>query len=352
MIRSSLIALVLVVGPGCLFAPNIASEGYANCESSSECGPGWRCELGYCAPPAWWNEQYAARYQLRVENSSSQSLPAGVLAELVVGEGGDLSLEKAGFGPALIYADVEAGEQVRAVAMREPRGASYAFVFSLPDGLAAKSTFGSTWLYVGGSSELVPVYSPPAEVYSYYEPFTASELSTERFRVDGSVDLTGGQALLRPGAWLVTEDSFEGQQVSIDLQLAGADCTEFGLGLASGHLPQSLNPPYAMFLAGATSEVRHEILASTTSPLQTESDTFFSDGLNHRYSVQVLGDQVVFRVDHLVTAELTAAEPIEGPLHLHIYSRGCTVRIEGIQAAPAVVEAPVVKLSERVVWFP
>ncbi|MFH1809002.1 MAG: hypothetical protein ABIJ09_09675 [Pseudomonadota bacterium] len=350
-IARCLAALLSLGSAHCLFAPGIQDQGYASCVDDKACKPGWHCQVGYCAPPGWWNEQYTARYQVLVRNTGDSAVPAAALGELLVGPQGALTVEQTGFGPALILA-APGGEQTRAVAMRDPRGEAYAFVFRFPADIAPGTTLGSLWLYVGGDSSLAPVYSDPAEVFSFLEPFTATELSTENFRVDGTVDLNGNQALLRPGAWLVTQTTFEGSVVRVDAQLAGAECLDWGIGLSAGAQPQSLTPPYALFTSTGTTEVKHEVQAGSMSPVEEVGDAFFSDGSPHRYGVMLLGDRVRFSVDDVVTADATLQASVGVPLYVHLYSRDCTLRVETLEASPAVLTPPSVSLSERIVWYP
>jgi len=346
--------MALLLGSGCWFAPDIDQHGYTSCEEAAECGPGRHCEHSYCMPAPWWDDVYSARYQLLIENPGSVTVPAASLGEVLVGEDADLTLDQVGYAPVIVYEDRAAGEHAPAIAMRDPRGDNYSFVFALPVELSPRAVFGDLWLYVGGDlDQASPSYSAPEEVYAYYEPFDGEALDSERFRWEGGADLGGGQLVLRASAWLVTEQVFEDQQVEVDLQLYGAACGEFGLGLAARHTPQSLDPPYAMFIADSTGQLRHEIWSSTLAAVEIEGETLVADGFPHRFSIAIAGDQVEFAVDQRVTAtwqpEFSLADTA---LHLHIYTRDCDVRLETIRAAPRPVELPEVTLGERVVWSP
>lgn len=350
LLLSSLLSTTLLQG-ACFFAPQIAEQGYSDCQSDDDCPSGRYCGEGYCMPPTWWNTKYAARYQVVISNPGESSLAAGTLAEFSVGENGAISLEQAGFGPSLIVADPPAEKAKRALAMRVPRDSNYAFVIPLPEPLKPGASLGTHWLYVGGDSELAPVYSDPQEVFGYFASFDGDSLDSERFRVDGSIDLNGGRAILRPGAWLVSQDSVAQSSVDFSFQLAGADCHDFGLGLSASHQPQSLQPPYAAFIGDSDGRIQQEV-SGHSLPWQQLGEPGYADGLEHMFRVTVVDDVVRFYTDTLLSAELELGEDWSmETLYMHVYSRDCSLKLFELRAAPAALVPPKVKLSTRAMWF-
>jgi len=346
--------VVFAAGAGCLFAPEIADHGYTSCERTDECAPGRHCEYGFCAPPTWWNEQYSARYQILVENSDTATVPSGALGELLVGVDGDLSLDQVGYAPVIVHEDPTATEPAPATALRDPRGDNYAFVFQLPGEIAPGAAFGDLWLYVGGSVDIAtPGYSTSEEVYAAFESFDGDALSAEQYRWEGTADLGGGQLVMRASSWLVSAQTFTNSEVSVDLQLYGAACAEFGLGLAARYTPQSLDPPYAFFVANADGEIHSEVFSSSQSQVEIEGDRWPADGFPHRFTIAVAGDAVVFSVDQVVTAEWQPENSLaDAELYLHMYTRDCDLRVESWRAAPRSSTLPTITLGERVIWIP
>lgn len=351
--RAKLLGLLtlLILQAGCFFSPQISEAGYSLCEANKDCAPGRHCEQGYCMPPSWWNSDYAARYQVLVSNIGDKPVPAGALAELIIGDDGALSLEQAGFGPMLVYADPQKKKAERAVTLRDPRGSQYAFVFALPQAIKKGDTLGNYWLYTGGSSNVPATYSQASDVFAYYQSFDGDSLPEDAFRYDGTIDLSGGQAVLRPGAWLVSQDSFA--QVSLDfkVQLAGAECHDFGLALSAGHLPQSLTPPYAAFVADNEGKVQQEVYGHNL-PWQQVGEPTYADGRLHQYRISVVDDHLAFWVDGQANSELDLGEDWSmETLFIHVYSRDCSLKLMELRAAPAARIAPQVKVSDRVMWF-
>jgi len=335
----------------CLFMPDIGRYGYSECKSTSQCGPGRTCQAGYCAPPAWWDEKYAARHQVLVVNDGSLTVAAGSVLEFEVGGAGALTVDETGFAPALVFDDRVAGQQGPAAALREPRGDHYAFVFRLPADVAPKTTFGNLWLYTLASDEVAPSYSAPGDVYGFFDSFDGAALAADNFRVDGIIDVNGGQAILRSHSWLVTVATFRSSVAVVDVQLLGASCGNFGFGFGGSRNPQSLEPPYAMFVADASGTIQHEVWSSTQATIQLLETPFPSDGQDHRLAVAVAGPSVVFSVDGIVTAEGETTFALDGDLHVHLYSNDCDVRVAALQVSSRPTEMPTVRVDDAVTWF-
>ncbi|MBN2358739.1 MAG: hypothetical protein JXR83_04755 [Deltaproteobacteria bacterium] len=347
----AILAGVALAGAGCLFLPDIGRYGYVACSESSQCGPGRTCQAGYCAPPPWWNEKYTARHQVLVDNGGSTTVNAGVVLEFLVGAGGALTIDQTGFAPALVLDDRANGEQRPATALRDPRGDRYAFVFKLPADVAPKTAFGNLWLYTMAAEDVAPSYSLPGDVYTFFDPFDGIALAAADYRVQNTVDVSSGQAVLRTGAWLVTVAAYRASEVAVDLQLLGASCGDFGFGFGAGHATETWEAPYAMFVADASGTVHHEVWPFSQVSVEELGSPFPSDGLDHRMAVAVAGPRVIFSVDGIVTAEGEPSRALDGEMHVHLFSRDCQVRVTALQIAPRPAEMPTVRVEEAVAWF-
>lgn len=343
-----ILATPLVLG-ACLFAPRIEQDGYTACEESAQCSPGRHCAQGYCSPPPWWDEKYGRRYQVRIENRATAAAPVGATTEFLVGEGG--LLETAGFAPALVYVDPSSVEAVPAVALREERGPAYAFIVRLPDVIPLQSVFGDLWLYVSDRVEVATEYSTADEVFEFHEPFAQDVIAAGLFAGEGDVSTGDGRALLRTGSALVSTTGFTSRRVEWAAKLYGGDCRQFRFGLGHGYTAQSMEPPFAMFVAGDTSLVQQQILPAGGQP-QVVGDTFFADGLRHHFAISVVGGDAVFQVDHHETGRIAFAQDADEELHFHAVTGDCLLDLYTLRAAPAAPRDPLVTLSSGVTWEP
>lgn len=346
------VGLALLGTAGCIFDPDIAGAGYRPCETDDACAPGLHCQHQLCAPPSWWDLSYQTRYQLLIRNPGDAPAPAGSLAELSVGEDGALSVEAAGFGPMIVHNDVASGRQRRAEALREPRGDRYAFVFRVPATIPPGETWGDLWLYAQGDPATDVRYSAASQVYDHVETFDDALRFEDEFNVEPAdrVRLSGGQLLLRPASAIASTRTFERSVVSADLQLVESGCGDFAFGVGAASRPQSFSTPYAMFVADASGTIRHEI--GSPRSVETVGEGFRADNFPHTLSVAAATDTVVFQVDHNVSATATASHVSEEPLHIHIWTRSCNLKVETLRVAAALSPPLAVRLGDPVTWYP
>lgn len=347
----------LLLAAGCILAPDLDKYGYVQCTGDDACVASGRvCQSGYCSPPEWWDATYPERRQLTFTNVLDVPIPKGF--PLRIGVGPDprpFKRDEFSATARLVAVDRAVGAQVeQKVTVDVLSSLAFDVIVLSPVEIPAQGTLRDFYLYSGanpGTSRM----DARSEIFPLDDDFEAAMISTSRWRTEGAVNLTDGDAVvLRTGyLWSTLElPATPGVQLTVEFATDN-NCDGLTMGLISN--PQrGYRTPAAVITSSGPGEAVMQ--AQRADNLMFEPDVpmpFAFTGATQRLDLLVSGVDVRASLDGVVVESVELREPMVGDLRAHFFVDGasCTLSIKKMRMRPALGNEPTL-VAERKVQKP
>lgn len=362
------LCLTLLCSSACLFAPRLEENGYTLCENDADCEPGRDCDVGICGPPPWFDEAYAQRRLLVVDNPSTEApLAAGSAVPVRIGEGGLFPVEELGADARFVTYDRsnDSGENPgegwsEVPAFRVLELESLTQWMRVPTEVPPGGSAVLSWMHRERADGEILVMLDALAVFDRYDDFTdvginpVPELNPTRYRVDGTGDATveEGRVVLRDNTQLFALERLEPPFVlTATGRINGLLCDALFIGLQGDDFVGSV-PPYVGFFFQQQLDVALDVVPTAASQpgpldfLQLDAPTAL-----HRYTIEVNAGRVRLSVDEQVLAERTDLVPpmADDELVFTVDVDGdCTFDLESIWVTHLPFDGPDVRVMNPV----
>ncbi len=345
---------VLVVASvgGCIWAPNIAPDGYVSCAADKDCDPGRSCEEHVCAPPPWDDEQFGSRRLLTVNNGDDKPLPKGTAVPVSVGgDGADLPLDEVGPDFRIVDFDEQTGAWHVVPVFLDRLADRFTAWIPTQREIAQGRTGVLAYIEADTFDKVPTVVEDPSTTFADFDGFDDG-LDDTRWRVTGTPNVDGGIVNVGDEQAVVLRRQLTPPVLMTALvRINGRDCGQVFVGLIGDD--QSLfnvGPSAGVFvsdqLAAAAQVAPDE--NSTPTPL---GDSFVATNSFARVTVAVDGGGVFVGSDDTVAYQESDLRPpfSDAPMFAAIQVHGaCSVDVDALWTTPLPQPLPVVAAADAV----
>lgn len=354
---------LVVVESGCLFAPDLESNGYTLCSVDDDCAAGRRCSVGVCAPPPWYDAVYRERRLLAVENQDdTQALAAGAAIQVPIGAGGVIPIDALqAEGRFMFYdaaqdpGDVPGAGWIDVPQFRIVEADRLLVWLPVTEPILAGEEGTLAWIQTDREDQEQVLVEDPARVFDGYETFVGAGELPLSFDVIGTGEVTvqNDVVILRRDTQLFLLEPIEPPfSLTFVMRLNGVTCQPF-MGVQADDV-QGAAPPYAGFLFNDQLQATLDVLPSANSGApDRDFVSLDSPGALHRYSVEVNDGRVRLWLDDEPFAERTDLLPpmADQPYYVTVDVDGdCSLELQSLWWTRLPFDTPMVRAEDAVTF--
>jgi hypothetical protein len=275
---------------------------------------------GTSLDPPWWDASWPDRVQLFIQNQSALPLAE----DFEVGVEIPSSLFGAGSTFAVVRWDQSDLTWTPRPTHYELLGSTFWIWTPLVDTLAPNDVASSLYLYVGKPDA---PQDDPASVFTFWDGF---DTTSGEWVLQGAPSLGGGQMLLPHDSSIRSSQQWDpGFAVDYALQV-DADVSVDTDWISAGFQRTSdfdNTEPWLIWVSREPDLVRPEVQISAVNASGTGVAESFTTGSKHFYGVERFPTKTVFRLENVITEELTWTTPYVTPTQVRFTTQSTTAQI-------------------------
>ncbi|HEY4220688.1 MAG TPA: hypothetical protein VGO62_05080 [Myxococcota bacterium] len=341
----------------CVFAPDIAGNGYGACASDADCTAPNACALAekLCAPPPWNDVKFQQRRALVVKNGAPTKLAAGTAVPVVVGTGGVLALADVAPDFRVTSFDGTAHSWSVAPVFLDKESDRFTVWVATARDIAQGKSDTLAWFESESDTGAVATVDDPADVFLAYDGFddgldgTAWQIEGAPNVADGIVNVAAGQVIV------LKKPLVPPLQLTALVRVNGTDCSRVFIGLIGDTHALLEVPPSAGLLIDQSLAASASVAPQATDVPTGVGDPFTAQTVFQHLTIGIDGRALLVRDDDTTLFDRDTLPDAFGtdPMFFAVQVGGdCSVDVDEVWATPlpdsprpAVTAGPLVTLD-------